>query len=118
MRLEVCLDEYLHRFLASVHFDPKRRIAEIDLVAATVLSSDNCMRHDLGCPFLTLSLETSRNILSGAKSECRSITDNRRIDRRCDAGRRQERVCTARRLEAEIEVIAVSTGSRDRTSGV
>ena len=37
MRLEVCLDEYLHRFLAGVHFDPKRRITEIDLVAATVL---------------------------------------------------------------------------------
>ena len=25
MRLKVCLDEYLHRFLAGVHFDPKRR---------------------------------------------------------------------------------------------
>jgi hypothetical protein len=47
MRLKVCLDEYLHRFLAGVHFDPERRIAKINLVAATVLSSDNRVRHDL-----------------------------------------------------------------------
>ena len=67
MRLKVCLDEYLHRFLAGVHFDPKRRIAEIDLVAATVLSSDNRVRHDL-LPPLTQSLKTSRNILSGVGS--------------------------------------------------
>jgi hypothetical protein len=71
MRLEVCLDEYLHRFLAGVHFDPERRIAEINLVAATVLSSDNHMRHDLLHP-LTQSLETSRNILSGVESGCQS----------------------------------------------
>jgi hypothetical protein len=51
MRLEVCLDEYLHRFLAGVHFDPERRIAEINLVAATVLSSDNRMRHEPAAPF-------------------------------------------------------------------
>ena len=74
MRLKVCLDEYLHRFLAGVHFDPKRRIAEIDLVAATVLSSDNRVRHDLLTP---LTLKTSRNILSGLESGCRSsITSN------------------------------------------
>ena len=29
MRLDVCLNEYLHRLLTGVHFDPERRIAEI-----------------------------------------------------------------------------------------
>ena len=115
MRLKVCLDEYLHRFLAGVHFDPERRIAEINLVAATVPSSDNGMRHDLLTP-LTQSLKTSRNILSGVESGCRSSSPE--IDRRCDAGRRQERVCGAQRLEAKIGAIAVSPGSRDRTSGL
>jgi hypothetical protein len=52
MRLEVCLDEYLHRFLAGVHFDPERRIAKINLVATTILSSDNRMRHDLLPPLM------------------------------------------------------------------
>jgi hypothetical protein len=50
MRLEVCLDEYLHRFFAGIHLEPKRRIAKIDFVPATVLSSDDRMRHDLPYP--------------------------------------------------------------------
>jgi hypothetical protein len=70
MRLEVCLNEYFHRLLTGVHFDPERRIAEINLVAATVFSSDNRMRHDL-LPPLTQSFKTSCSILSGIESGCR-----------------------------------------------
>ena len=42
----------------------------------------------------------------------------RASDRRRDPARRQERVCGAQRLEAKIEAIAASPGSRDGTSGI
>jgi hypothetical protein len=63
MRLEVCLNEYLHRLLTGVHFDPERRIAEINLVAATVHSSDNRMRHDLLPPFDAITQDVSQHII-------------------------------------------------------
>ncbi len=43
--LEICFDEYLNRFLARINLNPNGRIAEINLVASTVLSSDNGVRH-------------------------------------------------------------------------
>jgi len=85
MRLEVCLDEYLHRFLAGVHFNPKRRIAEIDLVATTVLSSDDRMRHDLRPLLNAIIQDVSQHIIGG---EERMPQHNPAIDRKCDAGRR------------------------------
>jgi len=45
MRLKIRLDKDLDGFLAGVHFDADRCIAEIDLVPATALPSDNRVRH-------------------------------------------------------------------------
>jgi hypothetical protein len=43
--LKVCLDEYLNRFLARINLNPNGRIPKVDLVSATILSSNNGMRH-------------------------------------------------------------------------
>jgi hypothetical protein len=56
MCLKICFDEDLHGFLACVHFDTDRRIAEIDLMAATVLPSDNRMRHVVATPLGTAAI--------------------------------------------------------------
>jgi hypothetical protein len=47
-RLKICLDEYLDGFLARVNFDANRRIAKIDLVSATVFSSNDGVCHKCG----------------------------------------------------------------------
>jgi hypothetical protein len=49
-RLEICLDENLNRFFARIDLDANRRIAEIYLVSATVVSSDNGVRHMISRP--------------------------------------------------------------------
>ena len=40
MRLEVCLNEYLHRLLTGVHFDPQRRIAALRMHLASLLQRE------------------------------------------------------------------------------
>jgi hypothetical protein len=45
MGLKIRLDEDLYGLLAGLHFHSDRCILEIYLVATTVLSSNNCVRH-------------------------------------------------------------------------
>jgi hypothetical protein len=41
----ICLDKNLNGFPACVYLDANGRLAKVNLMAATVLSSDNGMRH-------------------------------------------------------------------------
>jgi hypothetical protein len=43
--LEISLNEYLNGFFAGINFDTHWRVAEINLMSATVLSSEDGMGH-------------------------------------------------------------------------
>jgi hypothetical protein len=45
VRFEVCFHKDLDGLLAGMNFDPYRRVFKIHFVSATVLSSDNRVRH-------------------------------------------------------------------------
>src|ERR1700730_9076049 len=47
MRLKICLGEDLYGFLAGIHLDFDRRILKIYLMALTIFSANDRMRHFL-----------------------------------------------------------------------
>ena len=64
VRFEVCFYKNLDRLLAGMNFDPYRRVFKIHFVSATVLSSDNRVRHLLSLP-LFLELLHSMLLIGG-----------------------------------------------------
>jgi len=68
-RLEIRLNKYLYCLFTGVNLDANRRIAKVNLVASSVLSSNDGVRHyDFGIDGCAIILDgallTSRNVAS------------------------------------------------------
>src|SRR6266487_3950155 len=86
MRLKIRLDEDLDGFLASMHFDADRCIGEIDLVPATVLPTDNCMRH-----FRVAPSETNQPTITQGVAICSVASDITAVFENSKRGRQLKR---------------------------